>query len=188
MTISMLEKKLLTSCRSQPTTTSSSTASSDSSTGVVSSACPAASTDVNGNIIDFAPPPIDSISSLDLDLKSLDGTTPTTSWSGYKYHVTSYHDLTSGGDTVQTSDGGPLELFDMFRVVAYTLDDCLEACSATYKSTVLGGARCLSITMNNKIWEAVDGQGGNCFLKNGTVADVTSRPECTSCLSAQLDL
>lgn len=60
-------------------------------------------------------------------------------------------------------------------LVAYTVSDCIEACASFNNLTlnkIADSPKCQSITFISKLRGAVDGYGGNCFLKNATLQDL----------------
>lgn len=59
--------------------------------------------------------------------------------------------------------GKSLLLDDILGIIAYTLEDCLQACSVTQ-----------GLYYNADIQFAVSEWGANCWIKNGTPADIAS--------------
>lgn len=60
-------------------------------------------------------------------------------------------------------------------LVTYTVSDCLEACASLNNLTidkVTDSPKCQSVTFITKLQGAVEGYGGNCFLKNSTLQDL----------------
>lgn len=59
---------------------------------------------------------------------------------------------------------------DVAPIVAYTLEDCLNACAAMIdRDENRGtGVKCRSVVFDRRMAEMVGKLGANCFLKNGT--------------------
>lgn len=73
----------------------------------------------------------------------------------------------STGD--EAGEGGPN--VDISTVVAYSVDDCMDACAATNAKLdrfKMEGERCRAVTFRVELGEYVEASGGNCWLKNGT--------------------
>lgn len=97
--------------------------------------------------------------------------------------------LPTGTDSQQTdSDGNVLKLVDMIGIVAYTLVDCIRACSERTRQVKLLGLpvseTCRAVTFGTQLQSLVSGAGGNCWLKNGTADDSTRYGDCPVCITA----
>jgi hypothetical protein len=79
---------------------------------------------------------------------------------------------TDSGYGSSALEGGTIQVFAGF--ISYTLDDCMEACSAFNafsKRNNIEEMVCRSITFNHKMADSVSKNGNvNCWIKNGTVA------------------
>ena len=76
--------------------------------------------------------------------------------------------------TQSDSIGSPLLYTNLARVIAYSLNDCLEACSwLNFFATEYWG--CHSVYYSSRLHDSLAfGSIGNCWLKNGTPADIAS--------------
>ena len=82
------------------------------------------------------------------------------------------------------ADGGG-EIIDILGAITYSLEDCIEACSSiNYQSKLYGFSPCKSITWLWDIKNATASFGGNCWLKNGTLATGTTGNPNIDCVSA----
>lgn len=138
---------------SNPGTTSHSVATStpDSKTSVAMSSSLAAATTTGGLLLDYTMPPVDTIYSIRLDCPAIDGTTHTTS-SGYTFAISCKNILTFG---------------DITAMRAYTLEDCIEACS---NNNLYGGTKvdCTGATFIANIINSASRTDAysNCFIKD----------------------
>lgn len=86
------------------------------------------------------------------------------------------------------SEGNSLKLVDTIGIVAYTLSDCIRACSQRTRQVKLLGLpdseSCLAVTFDTLLQSTVSGSGGNCWLKNGTADDSTTYGNCPVCITA----
>ncbi|KEF57239.1 uncharacterized protein A1O9_05156 [Exophiala aquamarina CBS 119918] len=71
--------------------------------------------------------------------------------------------------------GKSLLLDDILGIIAYTLEDCLQTCSVT-QGLATSPMPCRSLYYNADIQFAVSEWGANCWIKNGTPADIASVP------------
>ena len=131
-------------------------------------------TDVaSGQVINYVPNGTETVKSLAVNFADLDGRTLISKFFNDEFKVSASYDL--GGDNIT----------DLFGIVAYTLADCINACSASYN---IDKDSCHSVTLNVAMAQAVEDHGGTCFLKRGTVTVVdasTARPS-DDCISAQM--
>ncbi|CAJ0548607.1 Ff.00g022200.m01.CDS01 [Fusarium sp. VM40] len=77
---------------------------------------------------------------------------------------------------VNAAQGSPAEgggiVADLAPIIAYTIEDCMEACSAMIQKDedVGTGVRCSSIVFSKKMSVELENQGANCWLKNASKA------------------
>ncbi|KAF5021119.1 hypothetical protein F66182_6819 [Fusarium sp. NRRL 66182] len=69
----------------------------------------------------------------------------------------------------EEADGGGI-VGDIAPIVAYTIQDCMNACGAMIQKDDRfdTGANCRSIVFSKFLQEEMENQGANCWLKNGT--------------------
>lgn len=67
---------------------------------------------------------------------------------------------------------------DLSHLVAYTVEDCMEACSGfNYEQKKWNNTQiCRAYNFRLNMAEKVNAIGGNCWLKNDTVADADAAP------------
>ena len=67
---------------------------------------------------------------------------------------------------------------DIVGIVAYTADDCMEACAElnNFNNKWQYGVKCLGITWSSNLSSAWASLGANCWLKNGTAVNPQSSP------------
>lgn len=86
------------------------------------------------------------------------------------------------------SNGNALLLVDLIGIVAYTLADCIRACSQrslqVKKLGLPDNESCRAVTFDTEMQSATAQAGGNCWLKNGTSDDSTDYGNCPQCISA----
>jgi hypothetical protein len=151
---------------SAPTSTSASTAAS-----------------ATGRVTNYSPISIRDIDTLALDCPHINDTVVTNHFNqNYKY--TCNIDL----DNLPNAAGG--NITDIAAIVAYTIEDCIDACSAitfqTFIQDIKGGPTCSGVTWFADAKAVTGVNNGNCWLKNGTLADGVSGRTAADCVSAQL--
>jgi hypothetical protein len=69
-------------------------------------------------------------------------------------------------------DASGATIADLVGIVSYSVEDCAYACSEFNRRALDWGfaARCGSITFDWNMKNTTQAYGGNCWLKNGTVA------------------
>lgn len=72
---------------------------------------------------------------------------------------------------IASADDSNLVVADIVGVVTYSLTDCLQDCSTFNRKAAewMRTERCRGVTFNPDITQSVNNEGGNCWLKNGTV-------------------
>lgn len=84
--------------------------------------------------------------------------------------------ITCGVDSlygVPTIEGSQKSLQVRAALIAYSLDDCIEACSAYSSFNERSGdsqLQCKSVSWDRRMEEAMGNNHVNCWLKNGTTA------------------
>ncbi|KAM0344504.1 hypothetical protein ACHAPU_007477 [Fusarium lateritium] len=77
---------------------------------------------------------------------------------------------------VNAPQGAPAEgggiVGDLAPIIAYSIEDCMEACSAVAQKDANTGSgfHCASIVFGKRMSSEIDNQGANCWLKNATKA------------------
>jgi hypothetical protein len=114
----------------------------------------------------YAPAATSAVDSLALNCPALNNQDTLTHF-GDKF--TSYCGL-DFSDGLPADGGGVIS--DIAIIIAYSAADCMEACSAlNYQSNKWSKpAKCLSISFNIGLKNSTDIWGGNCVLKNATLA------------------
>jgi hypothetical protein len=114
----------------------------------------------------YAPAATSAVSTLALNCPALDNQETITHF-GDKFTSYCGEDFTAG----LAADGGGV-IADIAGIVAYSATDCMEACSAlNYQSNKWGAPiKCLSISFWTNLNNFTMGLGGNCWLKNATLA------------------
>lgn len=77
---------------------------------------------------------------------------------------------------------------DMIHLVAYSAEDCMEACSGfNFEQRRWNGtARCRAMNFRANMAEKVEAIGGNCWLKNDTVKDIGAAPVADGVISGHI--
>jgi hypothetical protein len=85
-------------------------------------------------------------------------------------------------------DSAGAVVVDIVGIVSYSVDDCTYACSEFNRRATDWGfaARCGSITFRWDMKNITQGYGGNCWLKNGTVATGETLGACEYCISGKI--
>jgi hypothetical protein len=85
------------------------------------------------------------------------------------------------------ADGGGV-IGDLVGIIMYTLDDCLDACSGFNQQTQRYGRdmNCKSVSWFWDMKNATASIGGNCWLKNATLASGATADPNEHCVSAVL--
>lgn len=85
-------------------------------------------------------------------------------------------DFTSGLPALNPSTGATDgRVRDIIAIVAYSVGNCIEACASMNKLAIqvdFQNPRCQSVTFSSKMKTFLSEQGGNCFLKNATLASL----------------
>lgn len=127
---------------------------------------PASSSSSSALLSNYAPAATSAVNTLALNCPALDNQETITHF-GDKFTSYCGEDFTAG----IAADGGGV-IADIAGIVAYSAADCMEACSAlNYQSNKWGApAKCLSISFSIDLNNATFRIGGNCWLKNATLA------------------
>lgn len=85
-------------------------------------------------------------------------------------------DFTSGLPALNPSTGATDgRVRDMVAIVAYSVGSCIEACASMNELAIEDtpeNPKCQSVTFTSQMQASVNRQGGNCFLKNATLANL----------------
>lgn len=141
-----------------------------------------------GLLADYIPVSTGSVATLYNNCSALAQSPQFTSFND-KFSVYCGIDIGAGEDSVQKdSKGNALVLTDIAPIIAYTPQDCMQACSSfTRKATKWGRTEiCRSIQFSYNMQRSIASNGANCWLKNGTIDAPSQRPACDNCLSAML--
>jgi hypothetical protein len=74
----------------------------------------------------------------------------------------------------RAKEGGVV--FDYLSLLSYSIDDCMEACGNMNQKDDDNntGVRCKSIVFSKRMSAELDGQNGNCWLKNASKSEFVS--------------
>lgn len=104
-----------------------------------------------------------------------------------KFSIYCGKDLNVGLDSTQNGgNGNPLIITDLVALIAYTFSDCMMACSQYNDKAATWGReeRCQSVNYNTHLSDSVSADAANCWLKNGTVAEIPPQGyDCNSCIT-----
>lgn len=147
------------------------------------------STTVNGLLVNYLPEPTSMVYSVSADCDELSQEDQISPIDNETYAVRCQYNLVTGSSSQQSdSNGNSLLMVDIIGIVAYTLADCIRACSQRTRQTKLWGLpdsdSCRAVTFDTLLESATAGVGGNCWLKNGTADDSTKYGNCPVCISA----
>lgn len=133
-------------------------------------------------ISNYTVPAVDTIDSIYINCPQLNSQTYTTHW-GSVFNPVCGFDYTGG----LNAEGGGV-IADIVGTIAYTLDDCFEACSSFNGQAQKWdwAQTCKSVTWLSDLKNATAGVGGNCWLKNATLATGTNPNICSDCVSGYL--
>jgi hypothetical protein len=152
-------------------------------TAATSTTSSGAAASATGTVTNYVPTSIRDIDTLALDCPAIDGTTGRTHFNqNFKY--------TCGVDLGNQPSAAGGNITDLAAIIAYTIEDCIDACSAvtfqTFIHGVKGGPTCSSVSWFADAKSTVAVGNGNCWLKNGTLANGVSGRAATDSVSAQL--
>ena len=132
---------------------------------------------------DYAPVSIRDVQTLANNCPSIDGTM-------IKNHFNQNFKYTCGVDlsNLPAAEGG--NITDIAAIIAYTVEDCIDACSGINFQTLIGasadGTTCSSISWTANAAASVSVGNGNCWLKKGTLASGQSGREAEGSITARL--
>jgi hypothetical protein len=132
---------------------------------------------------DYAPVAIRQVDTLALDCPAIDGTT-------WRNHFNQDYKYTCGVDlgNLPSRDNG--NITDIAAIIAYSVEDCIDACSAinfqTYLSASADATTCSSVSFFNQAAAVIGVGNGNCWLKKGRLAEGVSGKAADGSVSAQL--
>jgi hypothetical protein len=97
-----------------------------------------------------------------------------------------------GNSAGKDSQGNEIPTRDLMGIISYDLGTCIEACSSINRfndqNKVDATRNCRSVTFVTRMHESLSSQEANCFIKNGTPADIktVTDPSAFFILSAAL--
>jgi hypothetical protein len=102
---------------------------------------------------------------------------------GDKFTFECGYDIGSG-----LRDSAGAVVVDIVGVVSYSIEDCAYACSEFNRRATQWAiaARCGSIAWGWDMKNDTQANGGNCWLKNGTVATGQTLYNCPTCISGKI--
>ncbi|KAH9889697.1 hypothetical protein F4778DRAFT_753736 [Xylariomycetidae sp. FL2044] len=126
----------------------------------------------------------DTVELLDVDCDSLTNQNQK-SRRGEQYTVVCGKDFGTGA-LRDAANNAEAQVADVGALVAYSVTDCLEACSNfSYFAAKRGSAdACGSVTFRSNMAENLESNRANCWLKNSTVAFMSAKTSCDNCMSA----
>lgn len=119
-------------------------------------------------LLNYRPAPSSDVESLAVDCEALARAEQVTA-ENERFAVRCRTDLFSGARP--DASGAVVYLADLVGLAAYTLDDCLEACSLYNRQSVYTkrGDACGAVTFCAAMQRYTHTTGGNCWLKNDTM-------------------
>ena len=169
-TFDIYSKKLMEFSLQKAFQSGGASSSSTPSSALTRTASSASTSSTSGsNLSNYSAPPMLNIDSLALNCPAINNTQ-------YKSHFNQNFTYYCGVDfgNLKSSTGG--NITDIAAIIAYSIEDCIDACSAINLQSALqgrlGALECTSITfLSASTKETISFGGGNCWLKNGTLAD-----------------
>lgn len=142
----------------------STTVASSSSTPVIPTPLP---TDQQGFLINYEIEPYAKIATLKVDCEKLESRYQVTT-EGEKFSVYCHNDIHEGDQRNVYND--KITLVTVSSLIAYSMADCLEACSQYTRNSARAGvdSSCGTVTWLSELKKSGQ-KGGNCYLKNSTV-------------------
>ncbi|KAI0430733.1 hypothetical protein F5Y09DRAFT_341303 [Xylaria sp. FL1042] len=166
-----------TSASTIPTQTTRSAGTASSTTTCLASF----QTTTGGQVVDYEAVPSKNVSSLGADCDALQKTWQVTS-QGEKFSALCQVGFEAGAGRTD-GDGNKVTLAEISTLIAYSLGDCLEACSG-YTSTSRDRGideNCGSVVFKTNL---ADNYHANCVLLNSTVTHNPGGGACDECISA----
>ncbi|KAI0973394.1 hypothetical protein F4678DRAFT_459527 [Xylaria arbuscula] len=140
-------------------------------------------TTTSGQLLNYEAVPSKNVSTLGIDCDALQKNWQVTS-QGEKYSALCSVGFTAGTNRTD-GDGNSVTLAEITTLIAYSLSDCLEACSGyTYTSKQPGRnveESCGSVVFRT---DMADNYHANCVLLNSTVTHHVGGGACDTCISA----
>ncbi|KAI0458467.1 hypothetical protein F5B21DRAFT_459807 [Xylaria acuta] len=140
-------------------------------------------TTTGGQIINYEAVPSKNVSTLGVDCDSLQKSSQVTS-QGEKFSALCNVGFTAGTGRTD-GDGNLVTLAEITTLVAYSLSDCLEACSGYTRTSKKPGRdvneSCGSVVFKTNLAENYH---ANCLLLNSTVTHAPGGGSCDECISA----
>jgi hypothetical protein len=131
-------------------------------------------------ISNYSVPAIATIDSIYTNCPDAETQPRTTYWKEI-YTVDCYIDYTQ---SLPANGGG--EIGDIAGIIAYSLDDCIAACSYSNQQQLEDATRCKAVTWRNDLKNVTADFGANCWLKNATLAGGADGTSNVNCVSAYL--
>jgi hypothetical protein len=115
---------------------------------------------------------------------------PTINNTVFKNNFNQEYNYSCGIDLGNLLTDSGAAIVDLGAVVAYTVEDCLDACSALTFQTMLSGREngptCTSISWFANARAVVSVGNGNCWLKSGVLAAGQTGNTASNAVSAQI--
>ncbi|KIX03479.1 uncharacterized protein Z518_07032 [Rhinocladiella mackenziei CBS 650.93] len=120
------------------------------------------------SLINYTVAAASTVSSLQMNCPSIDNSLYSTH-AQQSFQIYCNHDFWAD---LPAASGGVIR--NWAAIVAYTVHDCIEACSALNVQADASGVnvRCRAMTFRRDLESQFDSSGGNCWLKNDTIADL----------------
>lgn len=135
----------------------------------------------NGLLANYAVIPATNVYNVSLDCEDLASKAQRTiSHGASKQEFQVYCGLDFATAAGEDANGNAVPVLDLVSTIQYTLANCLEACASYNTRSDRNGfadsLRCRAVTFTSRLHEALSEQEGNCWIKNGTPADIDALP------------
>ncbi|KAI0914255.1 hypothetical protein F4823DRAFT_396897 [Ustulina deusta] len=137
-------------------------------------------TTTGGLLVNYKIEPPSKVFNISVDCDTLAGSIQVTQ-DQEKFLV--YCGVDFGHGNRKDKNGNEIILADIIGIIAYSMDDCLEACSRyTYNSQLWGvNSSCGSVTLRVDMANTTK---SNCWLKNSTITHSPGAGSCDVCIGA----
>ncbi|KAI1307117.1 hypothetical protein F5Y03DRAFT_352829 [Xylaria venustula] len=174
---------VISECTSSSTTVSLATHTTQNTASSTTTCLASFQTTTSGQLLNYEAVPSKNVSTLGVDCDALQKNWQVTS-QGEKYSALCNVGFEAGTNRTD-GDGNSVTLAAITTLIAYSLSDCLEACSGyTYNSRQPGrnvDESCGSVVFRI---DMADNYHANCLLLNSTVTHHAGGGVCDTCISA----